>query len=269
MRFLSRSILVAGMLASASFATAMAQQPETGPNYETRLSSMEEQIRGVNGQVEQLGYAIRRLDQTIQHLQADYDARLTKLETQTTALQATADAAAAASAANGTLGAMKTTPDGRTTAINNPQSTPLPQQPVAVESPADESASAQDQYDNAFGLLRQANYSEAEKAFRLFIEKNPKDKLVDNAKYWLAETLYVRGQFADSALAFADAFQQNPQGSKAPDSLLKLAMSLAATNKNVDACTALGELKTKYANASATVRARANEEFAKLKCAAN
>ncbi len=34
----------------------------------------------MNGQVEQLNYAIHRLDQSTQRMQADYDARLSKLE---------------------------------------------------------------------------------------------------------------------------------------------------------------------------------------------
>src|SRR5262249_49674800 len=112
----------------------------------------------------------------------------------------------------------------------------------------------------ALTLLQQANYGEAEIAFKTFIDKNPKDKLVDNAKYWYGETLYVRARFDESAVAFADAYQQNPQGTKASDSLLKLAMSLAALNKTPDACVTLNELKSKYPNAPATVKARAADE---------
>src|SRR5262249_32483171 len=119
-----------------------------------------------------------------------------------------------------------------------------------------------------FGLLRQANYEQAEKAFKAFIDKNPKEKpLIENAKYWYGETLYVRARFGEAATAFADAYQQNPQGPKAPDNLLKLAMSLGALDKTQDACTSLGELKARFPNAPANVRSRATEERAKLKCA--
>jgi len=147
-----------------------------------------------------------------------------------------------------------------TGAINKPEAPPLP------DTPPDFGLTAQEQYDRAFGLLRQADYDGAEKAFQSFVDKNPKDKLIDNAKYWHAETLYVRGRFPEAATGFADAFQQNPQGTKAPDSLLKLAMSLAALNKPTDACTALGALKSKYPKASNSVKSRADEQRAKLKC---
>lgn len=256
------------------------QQPGVGPNYETRLATLEDELRSMNGQLEQLSFAIRRLDQNIQHLQSDYDARLTQLETNVATLNAndaaraeaarTAAAAAAAAAAakaaappgnmDGTLGALKTQDGHVTGAIVNPQAPPLP------DTPPDYGLTAQEEYDRAFGLLRQANYDDAEKAFKAFIDKYPKDKMIDNAKYWHAETLYVRGKFMDAATGFADAYQQNPQGSKAPDSLLKLGMSLAALNKIPDACTALAEIKAKYPSANSNVRNRATEERAKLKC---
>jgi tol-pal system protein YbgF len=165
--------------------------------------------------------------------------------------------------ANGTLGAIKMQ-DGRVTgAVNKPQSTPLP------VAPPDYGLTPEEQYERAFNFLRQASYPEAEQAFKSFIDKNPKDKLIDNAKYWYGETLYVRARFDEAAVAFADAYQQNPQGAKAPDSLLKLGMSLGALNKISDACVTLHELKTKYPNAAPTLKSRAEDERAKLKCPAH
>jgi tol-pal system protein YbgF len=208
-----------------------------------------------------LGFAIRRLDQGVQRIQSDYDARLSKLEATTAALQAAAEAPSP-KAAGVTADASKTAP----VVTNLQNQTPSQSTP---DTSVDTSGSPQDLYDRAFLMLRQTDYDNAEKAFRAFIDKNPKDKLIDNAKYWLAETLYARNRYADAAVAFADAFQQNPQGSKAPDSLLKLAMSLAATDKTADACVALGELKNQYPGASVSVRSRGAEEQSKLKCKAN
>ncbi len=152
--------------------------------------------------------------------------------------------------------------DGRVTG-----GTVNPQSPALPDTPADYGLTSQEQYDRAFAMLRQADYENAEEAFKTFIDKNPKDKLIDNAKYWYAETLYVRGRFPEAAVAFADAYQQNTQGSKAPDSLLKLAMSLGNNGKTQDACTALAQLKKSYPNATANVRSRAAEERTQLKCA--
>lgn len=265
MKILPRVVLISAIVAAASPVWAQ-QQGGVGTNFETRLSNMEEEMRGLNGQLEQLGYSIRRLDQNLQRLQSDDDQRLSRLEANVNTL--TSEAAARAvqpvpvpGTADGSLGALKTQRDGRVTgAVNAPSAPPLP------DTSAETTMTPQEEYDQAFGLLRQANYEEAEKAFKDFIDNNPKDKLLDNAKYWHAETLYVRGKFAEAASGFADAFQQNQQGNKAPDSLLKLAMSLSALNKPADACTALTQLKTKYPNASTTVKTRAAEQRTKLKC---
>ncbi|NTU77593.1 MAG: tol-pal system protein YbgF, partial [Alphaproteobacteria bacterium] len=217
-------------------------------------------------------------------MQTDYEARLAKLETappsaaahaptQTamppaapTARSPTAAAAAAEeeeAAPEGTLGALKVQGGKVTGGVINPKSPALP------ATPEDYGLTPQEQYDRAFGLLRQANYEEAEKAFKSFIDKNPKDKLLDNAKYWYAETFYVRGKFSDATATFADAYQQNPKGTKAPDSLLKLALALAQIDKKQDACVTLSELRNKYPTAPATIRARADQERARLKCAKN
>ena len=147
--------------------------------------------------------------------------------------------------------------------VNKPESPPLP----AV--PPDYGLTPEEQYERAFNFLREADYANAEDAFKTFIDKNPKDKLLDNAKYWYGETLYVRARFDEAAVAFADAYQQNPKGVKAPDSLLKLGMALGALNKIPDACVTFNELKIKYPNATSAIKSRAEEERAKLKCPAH
>lgn len=268
-------LALAVFLATAPVLAQDEPPPSASATYtETRLSSLEEQMRILNGRVEQIEYAARRLEQTLQRIQSDNDARMSKIE----AAQAAAAAAPPQPVAppapaaqqqppapvdtNGTLGALKMQNGKVTGGINNPQAPPLP------ATPPDYGLTPSEQYERAFTLLRQANYPEAEQAFKNFIDTNPKDKMLDNAKYWYGETLYVRGRFDESAVAFADAYQQNPQGNKAPDSLLKLAMSLGALNKTSDACVTLHELKTKYPNAAPTLKARAEDQRVRLKCPA-
>ena len=221
------------LLAFASILFAMpawaqdppAYAPPAGTYTETRLSSVEEQMRVLNGRIEQIEFAVRRLEASLQRMQSDNDQRLSKLE-QTQAAQAMAASAPPTVIApqpqqpipqqaiplsgsgitepepRGTLGALKMQ-DGRVTGgVINPQAPPLPQ------APADYGLTPQEQYERAFNLLRQANYPDAEQAFKSFIDKDPKDKLIDNAKYWYGETLYVRARFDEAAVAFADAYQQ-------------------------------------------------------------
>lgn len=272
-------------LALASPRTTAAQDMPHGgyggaaTNTETRLSAVEDQLRALTGKVEQMDYLSRRMDQALQRMQADFDQRLMKLETTPPTVIPPAPTPSAPPASTGhemedesgeapppqqpvtgTLGGVKMKGDKVTGGIINPKTPALP------KTPEDYGLTAQELYDKAFGLLRQANYDDAEKAFKRFIDKHESDKLIDNAKYWYAETHYVRGNFNDAAIAFADAYQQNPKGTKAPDSLLKLAMSLGSLEKNKDACGALDALKSKYPNASSTIKVRADQERSKMKC---
>ena len=124
----------------------------------------------------------------------------------------------------------------------------------------------EEQYQQAFGLLSQANYGEAELALRSFVQMNPQDPLAGNAKYWLGETYYVRQDYQQAAVTFAEAYQEYPNSGKAPDNLLKLGMSLSALGSKPDACGTFAELLKRYPKAAATVIQRAKRERQRLAC---
>ena len=69
-------------------------------------------------------------------------------------------------------------------------------------------------------------------------------------------------------MAFAEGVQKYPKGSKAADNLLKLGMSLQQLNQKKDACTAFNQLITKFPEASASVKRRADTERKRLNCPA-
>lgn len=124
----------------------------------------------------------------------------------------------------------------------------------------------QEQYDYAFGLLRQANYAGAEQAFAAFLTQHPEHSLAGNAKYWLGETYYVRGNYQQAAVTFAEGFETYPDNTKAPDNLLKLGMSLASLGSTQDACGTFDVLVDRYADAPATILSRAQRESKRLNC---
>ena len=82
----------------------------------------------------------------------------------------------------------------------------------------------------------------------------------------MGETFYVRGQYKDSARAFAEGFQTYPDSAKAPDMLLKLGMSLSGLKKDSDACVALKQLPLKFPTAPAQVLERGAQEVKRLNC---
>ena len=123
-----------------------------------------------------------------------------------------------------------------------------------------------EQYDYAFGLLRQANYEKAELALLEFVRLHPKEKLVGNARYWLGETFYVRAAYVQAAEVFLEGYQADPKGPKAPDSLLKLGMSLAVLDKKREACAAFDKLTKDFPKISAGIRNTVKREKQKNSC---
>ncbi len=275
--------------------TYPAQRSAASDTYlETRISDLENQLRAVYGKLEQAEWQNKRLQTQLDKVQGDLEMRLQTLEQRPVRSrvedadadndltsrpprprearpsdeadpinrQTSSDEDTGGKSVTGRLGSLRLSGDRVIGADDDEIKPLLPKTPPAY------GLTAQEQYDRAFSLLRNSEYEEAETAFKAFLKKNPKDKLADNAKYWLGETHYVRKQYDAAAVTFADAYQSAPKGPKAPDSLMKLGMSLAGLKKTEDACTTLGEVINRYPNASAAVLKRTQQELARLKCPA-
>ncbi len=262
--------------------------PTQAARLQLRLSQLEAETQELTGRVEETGYRIDRLSQRLDELVADVDRRLQRLEQGAAAPSAAAPGdPAAASGATADLGTTYIPPQGAPapSGDGSPQvlGTVDPEavagvrgQPVETVSPQSSPQATQtvrlpdgtpkEQYDYAFGLLRQANYAEAEQALRAFLERNPEHELAGNAKYWLGETFYVRGDYQQAAVTFAEAYQQYPDNNKAPDNLLKLGLSLSALGSTADACGTHAELLERYPDASAAILQRARQERERLGC---
>lgn len=292
---LALAAVLAGSLLEASPAAGQtAQQQEVAPTtaarLELRLSALESEIRRLTGQVEELTY---KLDQA--------NARLERMEGGQGVAPNTAGAGGAGASTLGSTSGLATATlspapiqpsnnsasnaggvaPGPTTlgtvsqadldAVRSGAASGGAQQQAALPaSPAPNVAlqgdTPQEQYNYAFGLLRQADYAQAEGALRSFLEAHPNDPLAGNAKYWLGETYYVRGDYQNAAIIFAEGFQQYPDSGKAPDNLLKLGMALGNLGATQDACGTFSELKKRYANAPANILQRAERERSRLGC---
>jgi tol-pal system protein YbgF len=127
-------------------------------------------------------------------------------------------------------------------------------------------SNAQSEYESAYGLLLQQDYGAAQAAFADFLKRNPKHELAGNAQYWLGETYYVQGQYKSAAGAFLTGYRTYQRSTKAPDSLLKLAMSLDRLGQRAAACSTLSELGAKFPNAPQHVARRVGQEIRRLRC---
>ncbi|MDR2140797.1 MAG: tol-pal system protein YbgF [Deltaproteobacteria bacterium] len=80
-------------------------------------------------------------------------------------------------------------------------------------------------YQRALSQVRSRRYSEAAATFEAMLAENPQGPLAPNARYWLGECHYARGDYSQALSQFQMGFQQYPTSNKAPDYLLKMSYS--------------------------------------------
>lgn len=228
-------------------APAAAPASEAERNLDVRIAALESELRSTTGQIEEVNFAVSDVRQRLDRLVNDLDNRLAALE------KAFADHPPGAA----TLAAARAAP------------APGAAAPAAAATPAVvklPNGTPKEQYAYAFDLLKRSEYAQAEQALKQFVAAHPKDALAGSAQYWLAETYFVRNDFAGAAQAFLASYQKYPQGPKAPDSLVKLGLALAKLNKTPEACSAFARFQKEYPSATGALRGRVADERTRLKC---
>lgn len=172
----------------------------------------------------------------------------------------------------GGFGSVTVAPDGQRDEIDRvltqPRGGPPPRVAMSPPpgNPGEPETQPQQLYEQAYGYLLQKDYAAAESGFEDFLKRHSSHQLAGNAQYWLGETYYVRGQFRAAAAAFLKGYQTYARSPKAPECLLKLAMSLSRLGQKDAACSSFSELNTKYPNPPAHVKSIAQTERQRSGC---
>ena len=258
--FYSFAILILASLFSMS---AMAQEvsgrASSNADFEVRLSAIEEQFREVTGKLEESEFKNKKLAENLEKLQKDTDFRFNELAK--TQAQPVAQPQPIAQPATKKDKSAKSKEQSIGKTIDSADDDTA--NAVVAET---EFASAHDHYNYAFRQLNQTQYDTAAASFADFTKKYPKDPLIGNAYYWLGETFYIRRDFVGAADNFREGFEKMPTGTKAPDNLLKLAMSLDALKRDKEACVVLGQIITKFKKTAAAVTQKAQAEQKRIAC---
>jgi len=122
------------------------------------------------------------------------------------------------------------------------------------------------QYEFASSFLQIGDYSTAERAFREFVETNPKHRLAGSAQYWYAETFRIRQLYVDAASAFLEGYQKYPKSEKAPINLLRLGVSMVQIGEKKQGCKMITAVKATYPKAELSVLQKAKFEAKKFDC---
>lgn len=230
---------------------------EGAAQLQVRLTQMEEELRAMRGQIETAQFTAGESKRELQKLKDEFSYRLQALEQAQSAAAIGAPDPAAAAATDG--------------AADPAAEAPASYSPTG--SAADETATtgadfpdANAAYNAAFKQLNAKDYSAAARSFDAFVKQYPNDPLTSNAYYWLGESYYARGDYTRAVEGFRKGFESNTSGQKAPDNLLKLALSLDKIKRHSEACIVLGQLVNKYGASAPRTASKAQEERSRMQC---
>ncbi|HFD15923.1 MAG TPA: tol-pal system protein YbgF [Rhodospirillales bacterium] len=255
--------------------------------FEARLQRLEEELRRLTGRLEELEYRQRRLEQATAagaSGTAGASAPPAPVADAATPGEAPSEAPAAAPKEAGRPAAAAA-PTERVEAPAAPLPEPdaaakkgyvlgtlpadaLRERPAAAgESGASAGASPEERYEAALALLEAGNFDAAEKAFSRFLEDFPDHPKAASAAFWLGETFFFRQDYATAASVYARNYRTyGPEAPRAPDTLLKLGMALAAIGDRERACQTFAELERRYPRAPAPVRQALERERTAVGC---
>lgn len=290
--------LLAGMFLLMA-APLAAMTPAAAQTADQRVLALEEQVRSLSGQVEELNFLLLQMQEQLRKMQEDVDFRFRQIEEG--ALQGSGDEMLA-DVPDGEVVAPETG-DGAAVADNGVQPGEVqlgapPRDLGTLRVPADgtigdtaagapmdlrgdtrsgttddttvaalpQAGNAEELYGSAYEYVLSGDYRMAEAAFRRHIEQFPDDPRTADARYWLGESLLAQERYTEAAEVFLAARRDHPDARKAPDMLLKLGVSLSAMGNRDLACAAFKEVGVRYPEASAAMRERVRQEQALAGC---
>lgn len=215
---------------------------ENAGDFETRISSLEEQIRYLSGSVEEAKHSEEKFQAMIDNLKKDIDFRLEEINSKMEiALEKNID---------------KTTTNSSTASeLKNPNH----------DTKQADKNSAKKEYDHIFTLIKSGNNSEAEKLLKAFVKKHENNDLTGTAYFWLGEIYYSQKKYNEAAINYLYCYKKFPSGSKAVHALQKLSSSLSKLGKVKEACNAIEKI-SQYKNISDSIKKSIEKEKINLKC---
>lgn len=272
-----RLLILAGACAGMLVGGAKAQDAS---EVLLRLNRMEGQLRQLSGELEQVQFENKRLNEQLQKFQQDVEFRFQDNAGKNTngakpaSPQKKSDAydpnAAASDPTQGRQAANTPLNLNQAARGGSPSATAPVPFATAASTPASTGSIApakpQNTYAEGHSLMQQKKYAEAESVLRAFIQAHPKDAKLAEATYWLGESYLRRSQYAGAAEQFLKIYQTYPKASVAPEGFYKLALSLKGLNQKPQACAALAEWSRRYPTGDKNLKTQVEQEVKKLAC---
>jgi len=125
------------------------------------------------------------------------------------------------------------------------------------------SENAKEDFESSFELLRKGDYVSAEVALRDYIELFPQATYTDDAKFWLAESLYAQAKFSEALEIFNQIIDEYPDSEKMMESILKSGFSHQELGDMTTAKAIFQRVIREYPNSSASSLAK--ERLSKIR----
>jgi tol-pal system protein YbgF len=226
-----------------------------------QVQQLEEQIRQLNGRVEEMSFQLLQMQEQLRKAQEDNEFRFQELEGGGKKKSSLETAPGDTAIASGETSPGADTTD--TAGIDPDQGRP----PIDLgELKVDESGNVLGAEANPEGADTAGLPPATEASFAEFIANHPDSKKIADANYWLGEAQYTQGKFSEAAKTFLNGYKTYEKSARAPEMLLKLAMSLAALDSKDTACATLRQVQKAYPKASRAVITRVASEQKRLAC---
>ena len=111
-------------------------------------------------------------------------------------------------------------------------------------------------FDRAKEALDSGSFRTAADLFATFAQTYTGGPLTGEAHYWRGRALSELGEPSEAARAYLESFSGSPEGTRAPDALLQLALKLAELDQPVDACATMGEVPMRFPGTEAALEAQ-------------
>ena len=209
-----------------------------------RLSSLQQEVQTLRGQVEDLSHKLQQLQNQQRTQSLDMDKRLSDKD-QKVAVSST----------------VEETEDNPVT----------PKQPIAkvtqeqdkLKSTQPNNLEEQQIYQTAYNLIKTKKYNDAVKTLQGMLQKYPNSQFSGNAHYWLGELYGLMGKNNEALEQFLIVVRNYPKSPRYPDAELKIGMLYAAQSKWSEAKAAFKTVTSRYPG-SASARL-ASEQLKQLK----
>ncbi|MGB0713457.1 MAG: tol-pal system protein YbgF [Gammaproteobacteria bacterium] len=206
-----------------------------------RLEDIQREVRELRGEQEVHEHRIGRLMDRQRELYLDVDRRLAKLErvggSAGVGGAAPADTTADAGAGSAIPGA--TTPEQGSVTSGVP----------AAADVADAAAETAD-YENAFNLVTEGRYEQAQKALATFLQAHPDGRNAPNAQYYLGEAHYLTSNFDQALKEYRALLTRYPDSGKRASALMKIGFVYYEKNDMPKARQALEQVVREYAGST-------------------